>query len=264
MKFPITKKSFERFWLYDWVAVILTVILVFTGMSFLYEMTYPKLTDEEELSIVIATYLSTSDNLEDMCQEAMTVIEESGHKGELKNVSYTFIYINKNDSSTSSLRTAQIANKIIEKSDIFILADIPTDEDVTSVNSYSDSYQYWAKNSFETIDELMIWGDANAVDVTQSLRQSFSANEGLLKQFPIYQATGDNKHDIVEPSAGRAIDLDKLNRGEIRKCFSNLFDTSIPNSYNNAPLSLLMGHRKYTPNKAQVLVFYDWFVQKYA
>lgn len=264
MKFPITKKRFERFWLYDWVAVILTVILVFMGMSFLYDMTYPKLNDEEELSIVVATYLSTSTNLNDMCQEAMTAITDSGYKGQLKNVSYTFIYIDKTDANTSSIRTAQIANKIIEKADIFILADIPTDDYITSVNAYADSYQYWAKSSFETIDDLLLWGDTNATDITQSLKQKFDANEGLLKQFPIYEATGDNKYNEVLPSAGRAIDLDKLNRGEIRKCFSNLFDTSISNSYHNAPLSLLMGHRKDTPNKAQLLVFYDWFVQKYA
>ena len=264
MDLKITKERFNEHWTYDWVKYIVFIIVAFAYVSLLFSVTARKLTDSEELRIVVyskhASGLVSYQTQEDPRDYILSLnLADSEY---LDNEYAFYAYgnsIEEKQAAQAKLEADQMMNII----DILLLPVLPEyfDEE-GNILGFSQGFEYQVGVGFYIpLDELIESEVQKGNQAAIELKQTFIEHPEYLyccnRTTPNSDMTDIYVHDETIRPYG--INLNALDRSKVS---TFVHEEDIVTGSEECPYA--MGVRKDCSSYAESVAFLNWFIKNYA
>lgn len=272
MDLKVTKERFNEHWTYDWIKYIAFILVAVMFVSLLFSVTARKLTDSEELRIVVySKYCSVIEPYETNDDPRDYILSLNLTGSEYLDNEYAFYPYGNSPEEKQAAQAKLEADQMMNNIDLLLLPMINAnytgskndyfDKD-DNIVAFSQTFEYHAGVGFYIpLDEVI----QNEV---QKCNQAAIELQNLFNEKPEYfywcnrvTPNSDMTDIFVHDATARpyGINLNALNRAKV-----NAFIHEEDLVTGNEESLYAMGIRKDCNSHAESIAFLNWFIKNYA
>lgn len=266
MDLKVTKERFSEHWTYDWIKYLAFVIAAILFVNLLFSVTARKLTDKEELRIVVySKYISnmtayeTKDDLRDY------ILDLNLTDSEYLDNEYGFYNYGNSIEEKNAAKAKVEADQMMDIIDVLLLpliSDKDYFDDEGNIVEFGLSFEYLAGVGFyipldELIDNECEKNNPAALELKNLLETHPEYFYWCNRVTPNSDMTDIHVHDETIRPYG--INLNGLNSAKV-----NAFIHEVDIVTGNEESLYAMGVRKECQSHAESVAFLNWFIKNYA